>query len=1067
MDALACSLRRPQDPAVNKLHLVTLVAALCVGTIILVSAQRGGNAVGESLDSVSARGGSGYSLADLHYFRRVAQKINSEYVDPTRVEPEALLRGALDRVARSVPEFLYEIDQDRDVIKLVVGEARDEMGLPRIEGLTDVVQVVDKVASLLDRSLDSEVERPPIEYALMNGMLTSLDPHSIYINPENYKEMSITNKGHFGGLGITIGIRERRLTILYPLKDTPAWRAGISAGDRIDKIGNESTVNMGLQEAVSKLRGAVGSPVTITVSSKDDRPDREVTIVRARIVVPSVEWTYAGDGVGLIQILHFSQTTYETVEDALEDLDSKAIKDRHGELAGLILDLRGNPGGYLQQAIEVADKFISSGTLVTTVGLGGSAPDVTRATRFRTEDQLPIVVLVDASSASASEIVAGALQNRDRAIVMGSRTFGKGSVQNLYDRDFHDGALKMTIAKYLTPGDVSIQGQGVQPDIELRPAVVPADGDVKLYWQDFELREEDLDHSFAWGTETDAGHKSVIRSVYSCPECFSDGAEVTVDEGPEAQLDDPSVQAAKALLLHKPSATRSEMLVAAQDVLSEHFFERESKLVADFKTIGIDWSLRGRRHQASTAAGLVKIEVDSDDGLLMPGRRTAVRARVTNHGDRAIQQLRAVTRGEFFQGREYFFGRIEVGESVEYAVDARPMLWADPRAHEVTWHFFAEDGPVPEDFKARLRIHEIPHPRFAYSWQVVDDGSGGSRGNGDGLVQVDEQIDLLVTVRNIGSGPTAGLWKQDAEAAAGASSVGATVVAADASDKANQSTAKKQKDDGKAGFIRLKNKSGAALFLTAGNDSFQLRPGEQAHHRLSLKVLPAAANDDKLELQLIVGDEEFYEVVSSDIDLPLFGPSEAIAPMDRWMQGKVSGLAVRGGASELAPQVATLQGPVQVTGQLGNWCRVALPWSASGWLPADQLVAASAPSAEQSLAVYLPNSPPVLELHEHPGGLVVTAPTLRLSGRVFDDTAVKDVFLFVNDRKVLYERAAAGTASHEFSFEVELDDGENRIEIFARDDAEHLGSLVFGVYRASSRAELQVPARQDHDRILH
>jgi len=1033
---------------VNKLHLLLLLASLCAGTVLLVSAQRGGGVAGEPLGAISARGLSGYSLSDLHYFRRVAQKINSEYVDPTRVEPEVILRGALDRVARSVPEFLYEIDEQQQVIKLVVGEVSDELGLPRIEGLTDVVVVVEKVASLLDESLGADVERPTIEYALMNGMLTTLDPHSIYINPESYKEMSITNKGHFGGLGITIGIRERRLTILYPLKDTPAWRAGLSAGDRIDKIGNESTVNMGLQEAVGKLRGVVGSPVTITVSSDDDRPDREVTIVRARIEVPSVEWTYAGDGVGLIQVLHFSQTTYETVEDALEELDSKAIEDRRGKLGGLILDLRGNPGGYLQQAIEVADKFISSGTLVTTVGLGGSTPDVTRATRFRTEDELPIVVLVDASSASASEIVAGALQNRDRAIVMGSRTFGKGSVQNLYDRDFHDGALKMTIAKYLTPGDVSIQGQGVQPDIELRPAVVPSDGDAQLYWQDFELREEDLDHSFAWGESgQEEGANSILRSVYSCPECFDELGDSAAEEGPEEQLDDPSIKAAKALLVRRPSATRSVMLEGAGDILSKHFAEREKKLVADFKAVGVDWSLRGRKLKPVTGSGKVKVElqVDSDDGLLMPGRKTPVRIKVTNQSGKAVQRLRAVTRGEFFQGREYFFGRVDAGASREYSVEARPMLWADPRAHEVTWHFFAEDGPVPDDFRGRLRIHEVPNPRFAYSWQVVDDGSGASQGNGDGLLQVDEQVELLVTVRNIGSGPTAGLWRRDSEAKLGVE---------------NASGAKAdEKSDKKAGFIRVKNKSGEALFLLSGNDSFQLRPGEQSHHRLGLKVLPAAASSEKLKLQLVVGDEEFYEVVSSDIELPVFSPSEPVTLMDRLMQSKVPELAVRGGAAELAPQVATLSGSVQVTGRLRDWYRVNLPWSGTGWVPAAQLDAATGEPDSDAVSAFLPDSPPVLELSEHPGGLVVTSETLSLSGRVVDDTEVKDLFLFVNDRKVLYERAAAGSGTHNFTFEVELDAGENRIEIFARDEAEHVGSLVFGVYRASSRAELQVPEK--------
>jgi len=1046
--------------------------------MLLLSSPSG--KVGKPLQRLASLGGGGYNLADLRYFRRVAQKINNEYVDPTRVDPKTILRASLDKVARRVPEFLYEINESQQLVKLVVGTESDEFGLPaRLEGLSDVVLVIDKVAAFLDSRLSAEVERPPIEYALMNGMLGTLDPHSVYIAPEQYREMSITNKGHFGGLGITIGIREGRLTILYPLKDTPAWRAGLAAGDRIDKIGNESTVNMGLQEAVSKLRGAVGTPITITVSTDDDQPDREVTIVRARIEVPSVESAYAGTGIGIIQLLHFSQTTYETVEDALEVLDSKAVEDKQGQLKGLVLDLRDNPGGYLQQAIEVADKFIASGPLVTTVGLGGSEPDVTRATRFRTEAELPIVVLVDESSASASEIVAGALQNRDRAVVMGARTFGKGSVQNLYDRDFHDGALKMTIAQYLTPGDVSIQGQGVQPDIELRPAVVKEDGQARLYWQDFELREEELPHSFAWGEQESSRGTASLRSVYSCPECFADDKDASSEGSAEDLLDDPDVQAAKAILLRCPSTTRKEMLDCSAAVLSQHFAKREKELETAFESLGIDWSLWPRRRGRTVTAGageiVSELTVGSEDGLLVPGTSTEVRLKVTNHGSRVVQRLRAVTRGDFFQGREYFFGRLGPGQTREYVVKAKPLLWADPRAYEVTWHFFAEDGPVPSAFTGRLRIQDVPHPRFAYSWQVVDDGSGSSRGNGDGLIQIEEEIDLLVTVRNIGPGPTAGLWLRD-----NAASSSAEPQAPDPLEPANAGKlsvpaaetkpSKTKTEDKKRGFIRLKNKSGEAVFLTAGSASFRLRPGEQSHHRLHLRVVPGVSDLKMVELQLVVGDEEFYEVVSSDFEIPLFSPStEPSMARNRVMKPAAGSIRARGGASELMPEVATISGPVEVTARLGSWYRVALPWSATGWVPASSLVAidrgvtyadANEAVTDGSVVAFLPNSPPIVQLKDNPGGLVVSADRLKISGEVVDDTEVKDLFLFVNDRKVRYERLPAGSGRYSFSFEVKLEQGENEIEVFARDAADHVGSVTFGVYRENSRASLQVPSSE-------
>ncbi|MEE2828116.1 MAG: S41 family peptidase, partial [Myxococcota bacterium] len=346
-----------------------------------------------------------YDLSEIRYFQLAAHKINGEYVDPSRVDPSAMLYAGLDRVARLIPEFIYTKSTTGESLRLTVGGAETTVSVQPLSSIVDLTGVVGEVATFLEAKLEADVERPPVEYALMNGMLETLDPHSVFIDPEGYKEMSITNKGHFGGLGITIGIREHRLTILYPLKDTPAWRAGLKAGDRIDKIGSESTVNMSLQEAVNMLRGVEGTDVTITVSD-DEGPDREVIITRARIEVPSVASAYAGEGIGLIEISGFGQKTYEGLEDALDELGTRSMGEGHGRLQGLILDLRQNPGGYLRQAIEVADKFLDGGVIVSTEGLAGQTREDTRARKFGTEDDLPIVVLVDEGSASASEIVA-------------------------------------------------------------------------------------------------------------------------------------------------------------------------------------------------------------------------------------------------------------------------------------------------------------------------------------------------------------------------------------------------------------------------------------------------------------------------------------------------------------------------------------------------------------------------------------------------------------------------------------------------------------------------------------
>ncbi len=1024
----------------KKLAIAGLLAGVLVGAGLLLSSGGPGPlaTAGARLQAAAGLGDDEYELGETRYFLAAAAKVNEEYVDPDRVAPETMLRSALDRVARRTPEFLYEIDDGGSQLDLLVGDHRESLALPELESVAELTGVIRDVAQVLDRRLDEEVERPPIEYALMNGMLETLDPHSVYIEPDYYKEMSIQNRGHFGGLGITIGIRDGRLTILYPLKDTPAWRAGLKAGDRIDKIGSESTVNMSLQEAVGKLRGEVGTQVIITVSD-DEGPDREVPITRAKIEVPSVEWAYAGDGIGLIEISHFAQQTYDRVEEALEELETDAIGDKQGKLKGVVIDLRQNPGGYLQQAIEVADKFLPGGVIVATEGLAGQARDVIPARKFGTEDELPLVLLVDEASASASEIVAGALQEHDRAVVLGVRTFGKGSVQNLYDRDFNQGALKLTIAQYLTAGDQSIQGLGVLPDIELRPALVKTDdeGDarVQLFWQDFELREEDLPEAFDWGAASDG--EELPRWVYSCPECF-EPIDYDKETGADDNVADLEVQAAKALILAAPSARRSDMLDVAGEALDALFRERQERLEQELLDLGIEWTAAptGRRNRKAPKASLsATLEVDSPDGTLTPGQTTDVMLTVTNTGDRPLHRLRAVTQGEsggdFFHGREYVFGRLEPGETRSFAVEARPAMWLFARTEEVKWHFFCDGATPPAPFVSRLRIKEVPHPRFSFAWQVVDDGTGTSRGNGDGLLQPGEDIDLLVSIENTGTGPTSDL----------------VLATADTGEEGD-------KPERQHGFLTLRNRSGEAVFLTEGSASFSLRPGEVSVHRLHFRVADDLAGTDAIEADLTVGDEKFLQVVSSDLEIPLFTPGDPIAPVERLMKPKGGQARILGGSSEHSEVVAVVEGPVQVDGRLGQWFRTPLPWGTSGWIAASQLVPAGRADQAAEPRRHLSNSPPVVTLVSNPGGTVVVAEHLRLSGLITDDDDVKDLFVFVNDRKVTYQRLGGGLEAP-FELDVVLEPGENEIEIFARDAEDHLGSVSLGVYRETATAAVE------------
>jgi carboxyl-terminal processing protease len=298
--------------------------------------------------------------------------------------------------------------------------------------------------------------------------------------------------------------------VVRVLPKTPASRAGIKKDDQIKKIGEESTVNMDLNEAVSKLRGPVDSRVTITVERKGLDKPMVLTLARATISIESVQSKLLAGNVGYIRLKNFQGNTTRDMQTALGKLQSDA--EASGGLKGLVLDLRGNPGGLLEQAIQVSDLFLSQGTIVTTVSLSERQREEKRAHADDSDNKYPLAVLVNPGSASASEIVAGALKNLNRAVIIGQQTFGKGSVQVLYEFGSPSGtpneesALKLTIAKYLTPGDVSIQEVGVEPDIALVPTRVTADR-VNVFAPRKTLGEADLEHHFGNSANNPAATK--------------------------------------------------------------------------------------------------------------------------------------------------------------------------------------------------------------------------------------------------------------------------------------------------------------------------------------------------------------------------------------------------------------------------------------------------------------------------------------------------------------------------------------------------------------------------------
>jgi carboxyl-terminal processing protease len=402
------------------------------------------------------------------------------------------------------------------------------------------------VLAIVQKNYVEPVSTKQLIDGAITGMLASLDPHSAYLTPDLYRDLQVETRGSFGGLGIEITVRNGMLTVVAPIEDTPAYRAGLKSGDEIIKIDDDFTKDMTLTDAVKKMRGPKGSKVSLTIHRDGVADLFSVSVTRDVIKIQSVKSKDLPAGYGYVRVTTFQENTGDDVEHALDAF----TKEDHGRIKGVVLDLRDDPGGLLNQAVRVADEFLNGGMIVYTEGRLENQRQKYFAHKKDDFVDYPMVVLVNGGSASASEIVAGALQDHRRAVVVGTQTFGKGSVQTILPLD-DKSALRLTTARYFTPNGRSIQAVGITPDVEVdlpKPTLASLEIPSGAVEQQPEIRESDLPHHFQNGQNNGAKPPAGASGESAAPAPGEKGAP---GPGAKSEKEPKDIQLDKAIEILK------------------------------------------------------------------------------------------------------------------------------------------------------------------------------------------------------------------------------------------------------------------------------------------------------------------------------------------------------------------------------------------------------------------------------------------------------------------------------------------------------------------------------------
>ncbi len=671
-----------------------------------------------------------YNLSDLNSLNATILIIKRRYLEADKIEPEKMFTKALDYIERNIPNIMFEYKNDKKVT-IILEDNKKVFNFTSNKTVWNVSLNLRKIFLFIESHIKDKKLLKDIELAAIDGILATLDPHTNLLRPALYTEMKMNNSGSFGGLGIVISMRENRLTVVSPIEGTPAFRAGIKSKDKIVRINDESTIGMDINQAVNRMRGAPGTNITIYVERKGWVKAKPFKLTRAIIEIKSVSSKLLKGNIAYFKIKSFQGNTSRDLRTHLE----KVTKESKNSLRGIILDLRNDPGGLLSEAQYVSDIFLKEGYIVSTVGVGndGMVRQDTKALNDNQEPKLPLIVLVNSGSASASEIVAGALKTNKRALLLGQTTFGKGSVQII--QNLGKEAVKITIAQYLINYDVSIQGIGIEPDIEVTPVKLTKD-EISYYDMGLSYHESDYESILA-----NKNRKLTSKPRINIRYLLEDKKETDDEKYYRNDLkykEDFEIELARKLLLKGKSVNSDILYKEISKELNSSKKEQDDIIAKKLVNFKINW-------EAGKLLKKANLEVKFESKPIKAGEKLKVTAHVTNKGNKTIYRLRATTDSSiyFLRGIEFLFGKIEPGETVSWDASISIPKEALTQNVDLKLDFSNDDQKLKIEKSTIVRIDGISQPLYKLTYSLKD-------ANNNGMIEKGEKIKLHVNLLNIG-----------------------------------------------------------------------------------------------------------------------------------------------------------------------------------------------------------------------------------------------------------------------------------------------------------------------------